>query len=248
MNDLATPVTEFEQSPTLGKFAEAMAAAQMEMENATKDAENPAFSRGNKISRYADLAAVRAACMTAMNQQKIAAIQQPLSRGDLIGVRTLLVHASGEYVAASCFVKPSKVDAQGAGSVITYLRRYSLAAAAGIAQEDDDGNAASGVGGNDNGSPKAPQRAQSAPASAPVAVKPIASVKITSQHVQQLQIEARKRLWEGANAEEQRASRLKLWAGVIKREVTSATELLESEFDAVMACTVAQPALAKVAS
>jgi hypothetical protein len=36
----------------------------------------------------------------------------------------------------------SKADAQGYGSALTYARRYSLAAACGVAPEDDDGNAA----------------------------------------------------------------------------------------------------------
>lgn len=37
---------------------------------------------------------------------------------------------------------PAKSDAQGIGSATTYLRRYGAAAVAGIAQEDDDGQAA----------------------------------------------------------------------------------------------------------
>jgi hypothetical protein len=37
----------------------------------------------------------------------------------------------------------SKADAQGFGSALTYARRYGLQAIAGIAAEDDDGNAAS---------------------------------------------------------------------------------------------------------
>jgi hypothetical protein len=41
-------------------------------------------------------------------------------------------------------VQPTKYDAQGVGSVITYLRRYSLAAMAGVAPDDDDGEAAVG--------------------------------------------------------------------------------------------------------
>lgn len=36
----------------------------------------------------------------------------------------------------------SKADAQGYGSALTYARRYALAAAVGIAPEDDDGNVA----------------------------------------------------------------------------------------------------------
>jgi len=39
----------------------------------------------------------------------------------------------------------TKQDAQGVGSAITYLRRYSLAAFACIAQEDDDANASIGA-------------------------------------------------------------------------------------------------------
>jgi len=39
-----------------------------------------------------------------------------------------------------------KQDAQGVGSAITYLRRYSLAAVANLAQEDDDANTAVGRG------------------------------------------------------------------------------------------------------
>jgi hypothetical protein len=38
-----------------------------------------------------------------------------------------------------------KQDPQGVGSCTTYLRRYSTAGIANIAQEDDDGNAASQV-------------------------------------------------------------------------------------------------------
>ena len=37
----------------------------------------------------------------------------------------------------------AKIDAQGVGSAITYGRRYGLAAMAGIAQKDDDGNSIS---------------------------------------------------------------------------------------------------------
>ena len=39
-------------------------------------------------------------------------------------------------------MNPVKNDPQGVGSCITYARRYARAAAIGIAQVDDDGNAA----------------------------------------------------------------------------------------------------------
>jgi hypothetical protein len=40
-------------------------------------------------------------------------------------------------------VPVSKADPQGAGSALTYMRRYALAAFIGVVQADDDGNAAS---------------------------------------------------------------------------------------------------------
>jgi len=56
---------------------------------------------------------------------------------------TVMTHSSGEWVAQNMSLPVSKPDAQGAGSAITYMRRYALAAAIGVVQADDDGNAAS---------------------------------------------------------------------------------------------------------
>lgn len=130
---------DYEQSPTIGKWAEALAAAQGEMENAAADSENPHFK-----SSYADLASIVKACRLPLAKNKIARHQAPVSLDGEVGVRTMLAHSSGEWVAATCWCKPQQPTAQGIGSVITYLRRYSLAAAVGVAQEDDDGEAAVG--------------------------------------------------------------------------------------------------------
>ena len=62
----------------------------------------------------------------------------PSFDGGIASVETLLMHTSGEWISNTCSAPVSKNDAQGVGSAITYLRRYSLAAFAGIAQEDDD--------------------------------------------------------------------------------------------------------------
>jgi hypothetical protein len=60
-----------------------------------------------------------------------------------VGVETILMHASGEWIKGEPFFLPvNKADAQGFGSCATYARRYSLAAISGVAPEDDDGNAA----------------------------------------------------------------------------------------------------------
>jgi hypothetical protein len=54
-----------------------------------------------------------------------------------------MTHSSGEWVAQNMSLPVSKPDAQGAGSAITYMRRYALAAIVGVVQADDDGNSAS---------------------------------------------------------------------------------------------------------
>jgi hypothetical protein len=57
-------------------------------------------------------------------------------------VITRLMHSSGEWLEQEYFIPLGKMDAQAAGSAITYARRYALQAIAGIPAEDDDGNAA----------------------------------------------------------------------------------------------------------
>lgn len=127
------------------EFATALVRAQTAVSNVAKDAANPHFR-----SRYASLAVVRDAVYPAFNSVGIAIIQTPhTGENGAVSVETILVHESGEIIEfAGPAVIPSKPDAQGVGSCITYLRRYNLLAITGIApaDEDDDGNAASIVG------------------------------------------------------------------------------------------------------
>ena len=59
-----------------------------------------------------------------------------------MSLTTILAHSSGEWISQQMSLPMSKVDAQGAGSALTYMRRYALAAAVGVVQADDDANAA----------------------------------------------------------------------------------------------------------
>ena len=65
--------------------------------------------------------------------------------GRVIGlsVETRLLHLSGEWVSTVVTLPVEKATAQGAGSAISYGRRYGLSAILGLTAEDDDGNAAS---------------------------------------------------------------------------------------------------------
>lgn len=127
---------EYRTSTNIGKLFAALAKAQVEIKGAAKDATNPHYK-----SKYADLASVVDAARP-LAKHGIATVQVPFSENGEIGVTTILGHDSGEWISGRLSVKPLKLDPQGAGSVLTYLRRYSLAAMAGIAPEDDDGEAA----------------------------------------------------------------------------------------------------------
>lgn len=115
----------------------ALAAAQIEMGPALKDSTNPAFK-----SKYADLASVMAACLPALNRHGIAVIQPPVDDDHGRYVKTILAHESGETLECRVPLIIGKNDMQGYGSAVTYARRYGLMSMAGIAPEDDDGNAA----------------------------------------------------------------------------------------------------------
>jgi hypothetical protein len=52
------------------------------------------------------------------------------------------MHKSGEWVQQEYLLPMDKVTPQGAGSAITYARRYALQAMAGIPAVDDDAEAA----------------------------------------------------------------------------------------------------------
>lgn len=135
------------KSETIGALAKALSLSQSQIENAAKVAENPAFKRGNKTSTYADLAEVLNCIRPVFSKHGLSFVQFPSFSDDtgLAHVETMLMHESGEWISSVASAPVSKRDAQGVGSAITYLRRYSAAAMAGIAQEDDDGNAATGV-------------------------------------------------------------------------------------------------------
>jgi hypothetical protein len=126
------------QSESIAELAKALAGAQGEMENAGRNASNPHFK-----SRYADLAEIINTTRPVLAAHGLAVVQFPGYVDGIAHVETILMHGSGEFVASTTSAPVVKSDPQGVGSAITYLRRYSLAAVCGIAQEDDDANAAS---------------------------------------------------------------------------------------------------------
>lgn len=127
-------------SASVGELAKALAKAQGCMKAAQKTKSNPFFK-----SKYADLEETWNACREALSNNGLSIVQMPFDNEGRIGVETMLLHESGEWIKGNLAVRMAKDnDPQNAGSIMSYLRRYSLQAAVGIATEDDDGNAASG--------------------------------------------------------------------------------------------------------
>jgi len=140
-----------EKSESIKNLAVAMCKAQNEMSGAVKDKANPFFK-----SNYSTLSSVVQAVKEPFANHGLSYVQFPIEESGRIGIETILMHDSGEYLSHKFTVQLGKQDAQGAGSAISYCRRYSLQAVAGIPSEDDDGN-------NASKQPKAPQQKQAAP-------------------------------------------------------------------------------------
>lgn len=127
---------------SLGQLAEALAKAQAEFPPVTrsKTVEVRTKTGGSYTFSYAPLDAILGAVGPALTKHGLA-VTQLLDHGDLV---TMLLHESGAFLDGRTPLPPM-ADIQSFGSAITYLRRYAIQALLGIAaEEDDDGNRASG--------------------------------------------------------------------------------------------------------
>ncbi len=126
-------------SDTINELATALCKAQGEMENVTKDSDNPFFK-----SKYADLAACIIAARSPLSVNGLSVIQVPELTEHGVKMVTRILHCSGQWVEGELECQPKDFGPQAIGSVITYLRRYMLTAMIGLAAEDDDGEAGQG--------------------------------------------------------------------------------------------------------
>jgi hypothetical protein len=104
------------------------------------------------------------------------AAQQHRPTTEFIGVESILTHESGEFIAERILIaltdEKGKSRVQAAGSVLTYLRRYSWAAILGMyADEDADGS-----------SPAQAFEQKPAPTPAPPSVPPVPTRKAVSRN------------------------------------------------------------------
>lgn len=126
-------------SDDLKILATALSEFQKDVPPVLKDATNPHFQ-----SKFASLASIVHAATPALAVQGLSVVQLPSGDTENPTLVTLLLHVSGQYIESEAPLFLDKSNSQGLGSAVTYMRRYAYCAALGIvADEDDDGEAAS---------------------------------------------------------------------------------------------------------
>jgi len=127
------------KSESIQKLTVALIQLQREIKGAEKGSENPFYH-----SKYADLESCWKAVRPSLSNNGLALCQLvgEFDTNGSQGLETVLMHESGEWISGYASIPLAKKDPHGAGSGITYLRRYGLAAILGLLQVDDDANAA----------------------------------------------------------------------------------------------------------
>lgn len=124
--------------------------------------------------KFADLDEVLDCVVGPCLENGIVICQTPVYESGHAGVKTTLMHESGEVLEYPALTLPApKLEPQGAGICISYARRYALLSIFNLAQVDEDGAYNRFTGTNEGDHPAEPQatvntppQAQQQPASA----------------------------------------------------------------------------------
>lgn len=124
-------------STEIDKVAGALVALGAEIKNPHNTAENP-FHK----NKYAPLNDMLNDLRPLLHKHGLTVMQGIIGEDGEIGVETIIMHESGQYIGTDAAMpiaqEKGKSPAQVAGSTISYLRRYAVAAALNVASEDDD--------------------------------------------------------------------------------------------------------------
>jgi len=125
--------------------------AKQQIGTVKKDSKNP-FHKSN----YASLNAYIDASEEHLIENGLILVQAGNgSFSEPIIVATLIHPESGQWLKSYLPILNPKLDSQGLGASVTYMRRYSIATLLGLVSEDDDGETASGRGKYDHQKKKA---------------------------------------------------------------------------------------------
>ena len=125
------------QSESITKLAGALVKAQSEMPEILMDGINPHYR-----SKFSTLGAIINKVRPVFAANGLAILQLPAGFNGEVGLTTRIVHTSGEWIEGELImsVPAGPNPGQEVGKLVTYLRRYGLAAAAGVYSEEDTDN------------------------------------------------------------------------------------------------------------
>ena len=131
---------KFIETPITDQLWPALLAAIDEFDPLLKDATNPHFH-----SKFSTHSAILKSTRPSLSKHGLLVVfQSSIGRNGGIVLMGRVVHAaSSQWFGALWPLNPTKSDPQGEGSAATYAKRYMLKALLNLADEDDDGNAAS---------------------------------------------------------------------------------------------------------
>jgi hypothetical protein len=124
-------------SESIINISKALLEVNKEIGNIKQTAENPFYH-----SSYAPLSTILETIRPILNKNGLMILQDITSKDNNTIISTMILHSSGEWIMQEGLCLPlEKLTPQGAGSAVTYGRRYSLSAMLNLAtEEDDDGN------------------------------------------------------------------------------------------------------------
>jgi hypothetical protein len=129
-------------SETIGAIAAALAKAQAQLVNPEKSLTGTIrLDGGERSFRYAPLSGGLDIVRKTLSQHEIATVQTTEidESAGIVRLRTVLAHASGEWIASDwpvCAISETAAPHR-MGAALTYARRYALFTLVGIAGEDD---------------------------------------------------------------------------------------------------------------
>jgi len=134
-------------SADIGELAGALAKAQGEMVNPPKDISVRVTMKSGAAYnfKYADWASCLSAMRGPLSKNGLALIQLVRAEGNKVAVESILAHVSGQYLSEILTLQAEDGTPQKVGSAAMYAKRYGGCSLVGlVAEDDDDGNAASG--------------------------------------------------------------------------------------------------------
>lgn len=146
MNDVVAQPGAFRSSPEIGHLAEALAKAQADFPEISRNREVTVRTKaGSEYKfRYATLDTILSCTRRPMADSGLSLTQLIETHDGHVVLKTVLLHSSGQWIMSETPI-PVSMGPQEFGSMLSYMRRYAISAILNLAsQDDDDGNIAEG--------------------------------------------------------------------------------------------------------